>query len=334
MESILAPQRVAIKPKVSVDHGGRRILMDISYVLFLAVYKSFPYIQNGEDVIYATKLTNLREIPIFRRGARYRVIAFGNSKVLSGFMPVQFNTINSEQVSSYNAALPATQLFEADYFVSVLDWLIERDEIPTHVLLSGSIADSTLIKTPWYADDGHLIDTLFPFHYLPRDLTLFLIRSHSRGGVAQYYHKRANAVDQMIADQGYYFIEGQSHFPGDRLPDNFRLESDTPTKEGHFRTVDVDSRLFKKMVELGRLYNIQFIFVPTYCREPQLAPSHDDAALNELLQEYPNFHVYGPEYIKLANQYFSDITHLNPNGAEQYTAVLQTIFQEAIEENR
>ena len=60
--------------------------------------------------------------------------------------------------------------------------------------------------------------------------TLFVFASIGHGGISGFYRECAGIGEQVLRDRGYYFIKGQSHYPGDRLPDEFSLPTDTPDK--------------------------------------------------------------------------------------------------------
>ncbi len=168
------------------------------------------------------------------------------------------------------------------------------------------------------------MDTMFPFRLLPRNLVQFATRSWSRGGLLAYYEECRRQTQAMLAQKGYYFIEGQSHYPGHRLPDNFRLQTDDPSQP-FLRSAATYVPTFQRLTALMERYDIRGIFVPCYFREGQVAPPEPQSALAASLAQYPRFSVKGPDCWLLPNRYFSDITHLNEDGAAYYTRRLWTL---------
>ena len=73
---------------------------------------------------------------------------------------------------------------------------------------------------------------LFPFRNFLRDMTAFLLAAPSHGGLVSYYRESEENERAVIAERGYHLITEQSHFPGGRLPDDFRLD---PTSRRRWR---------------------------------------------------------------------------------------------------
>ncbi|MFA7156733.1 MAG: hypothetical protein WC123_03480 [Bacilli bacterium] len=259
---------------------------------------------------------------IFPYKNKFKIIIFGNSKVLSGFIPKYFDKLTSsnDQVVSYNIGLPGCQ-----HFVHELEILLEKKEIPTHVF----------ITLPWERwekrtrKDSELMNYLFPFRTLPRDIILFALRSTTRGGLKRYYDFAKQSERLMLENRGYYFIEGQSHFPNDILPSDFELASDNPNfqKKRNFST---DGDVFKKLSRFAKEYGIMFFIVPTYYRCGEYAPIFENENNNTLVKNNPSYQILGPEYYLFENKYFSDQTHLNYQGAKLYTENLASLFSRSI----
>jgi hypothetical protein len=110
-------------------------------------------------------------------------------------------------------------------------------------------------------DDDDLMDTLFPFRRFIRNLTLFAIRSKSRGGLVAYYRQGQAYQDEMKAAGGYFFIEGQSHHAGNRLPADFRLDSDDPAV-AETRPVEPKGPVFERLLALRDKAGFRVAFVP------------------------------------------------------------------------
>jgi len=282
------------------------------WLLFAGADRALPYIQPGAEVVYATKTEAIRRGSLFRPEAPVKVVIFGNSQVLTCFQPDLFDSLSQGAVSSYNLGLP-------DYlrFIDHLEDLCQRGERPTHVLLMFPWQDEPKKRfNPFRPgiNDNHWMNTLFPFRKLPRNLVLFALRSRSRGGFHAYYEECRRQTETMLAQKGYFFIEAQSHFPGHRLPDNFRLQKDDPTQPFRW-SAPIDGLAFQRMVALADRYDIRFILVPRYFREGEVAPPELQSAFAAKLAPYPRLSMPGPDCWLLANRYFSDPTHLNREGA-------------------
>lgn len=298
------------------------------YAVLWFVHHRFPYYGEGGRVVTAEKLRHVSDQPIFPNDAPRRVVIFGNSKVLSGFVPDRFDELGGGRVVSYNLGLP-----NAEEFVSVLETLLRAGSVPTDVL----------ITIPWEEppprnplvfvhDDEAMLARLVPFRHIVRDGAIFLRRALRRGGPAALYRETQRDSRQILADRGYYFISGQSHFAGDRLPDDFRVDSDQPEVQ-QLRRPPVDGPVFRRLESLLEQHDIQAWLVPTYYRIGQYAPAGDrpNEALVQALANHPRFHVLGPDYALYPNALFSDRVHLNREGALRHTEYLWSVFAAAAE---
>ncbi len=311
--------------RLLLNHEWRSFLGDLAmamgvvtglWLLFAGINTALPYIGPGADVVYLAKNQLIRSGALFRREAPVKVVIFGNSQVLSGFQPELFDSLSGGSVSSYNLGLPDYLLFIAN-----LEDLCKRGERPTHVLMMFPWPDTPKKSFSLFKpgiDDKRVMDALFPFRRLPRNLVLFAARARSRGGLLTYYRECRRQTQAMLAQKGYYFIEGQSHYPGHRLPDDFRLQKDDPSQP-FLRSAATDVPAFQRMTALMERYDLQVIFVPRYFREGEVAPAEPQSALAARLAQYPRFAVLGTDYWLLPNRYFSDPTHLNGDGAAHFT---------------
>jgi hypothetical protein len=304
--------------------SGTRVIFLLT-ILWLAFYVCsilLPGIKPAGNVVYAAKVKNLCSSVHFPETVKNRILIFGDSRILSGFIPELFDSSN-EVTLSYNFGLPDTV-----HFLSVLETIVESGQIPTHVLLtlgwSPNNYDSADFDSP--DDRRKLIYSLFPFRLLPRDLVLFLIRSRSRGGIIKYYKYGAECVEGMLAERGYYFIEGQSKYPDHRLPEEFRLKKDKPDQILH-RNFDSKSWIFERLRELHVKYDISFYIVPCYYRNGAYAKPLAESSNAKVFRGYRGFRVLGPEYYIYPNKYFSDPAHLNREGAEVYTKELCNLLE-------
>ncbi len=300
----------------------------ILWAIFYGLFRAFPYLSNGAEVIYRSKLDQELHGSIFpaNPGAR-RVLIFGNSRVLAGFVPDIFDHLAAADglnVTSYNSGYPARATF-----VPQLKIMVEN---------KSNVPDILLLTNPWEStrasfnifhplpDDHDIVDRLFPFRYLLRDSLSFLITSREHGGVLNFYRESHLNNTRMLQDRGYYFISEQSHYPNNSLPDNFHLSSDRPDTVD-LRIADVDSRQLLELNEIIRKHHIQCYFVPHYTREGSKAPAPAvDGPFEAILERYTSCKMLGPNYYLYPNHLFSDVEHLNPEGAKAYTEALYRLL--------
>src|ERR1700761_3774747 len=189
------------------------------WVAFYGLYRAFPYVKNGSDIVFSAKLRYEQEGHVFPdHSAKKRVLIFGNSKVLAGFLPAKFDELSG--ATSFNSGFPGS-----DLLLPPLKAMCARGQAP----------DVLLLTLPWDADppkagifnfipDDHAaIAFLFPFRDFVRDMTAFLMNAPSHGGIDNYYRESREYERAVIAERGYHLITEQSHFPGGRLPDDFHL---------------------------------------------------------------------------------------------------------------
>jgi len=303
--------------------SGSRVLflLAILWLTFYLCSRMLPGIRPAQLIVYEAKVHDLCHSVQFTENNKNKILIFGDSRILSGFIPELFD--DSDGVTrSFNFGLPATV-----HFLSVLEDIVQGGQVPTHVFLTvgWSQNNNDILDDTSPDERKQLIDSLFPFRMLPRDLTLFLIRSRSRGGITKYYRFGTQCVKNMLADRGYYFIEGQSKYPNHQLPEGYRLKKDQPDRV-LLRRFDIGSRIFERLRELHDQYGINFYIVPYYYRKGAYAEPPAQSSNAEVFKKYKGFRVLGPEYYLFPNKYFSDPAHLNPEGAEVYTKELRRLL--------
>jgi hypothetical protein len=318
------PSIATAKRTTSSALGWTMVLFALLWAAFYSLERWLPYLKNGSDVVFDAKLRWEQEGQIFPADPRVtRVLIFGNSKILAGFLPELFDQMSSEDhlnVSSFNSGFPGR-----DLFLPQLEAMCQRGQAP-HILLM------TLPWTPdpprrgifhFVTDDHEVIDHLFPFRNLLRDLTAFLLSAPSHGGVLRYYRESQANERQVIAERGYHLITEQSRFPGGRLPDDFHLGSDLPMQRDP-RVAPAESTQIGRLNQLIRQYHMDCYYVPYYLRDGEAAPAAEqDTAFAAQLQVTP-CKLLGPDYYLYPNRLFADQTHLNEGGARVYT---QALFQ-------
>lgn len=292
------------------------LLLAILWGLFDGIYASLPYIRPGAKIIYNAKARAMRHpeagVRLFSTGASVRVLVMGNSKMLAGFNPAVFDQAAGQGVSSFNAGLPQDPRFLPD-----LEAILAREDRPTHVLLTMSWYDPAAQEDS-LTGDGQVMEAIFPFHHLPRDLTLFALRARARGGLKAFYRQGPQSISDMLAARGYYFIEGQSHFADHRLPPDFRLDSDTPHVP-YARVGDASKPEFQRLCTLLHEHHVPAIYVPLHSRVGEFAPATQNDAWARAVAGCAELSILGPDYWLFPNSDFADPVHLNPEGAADYS---------------
>ncbi len=311
-------------PSFGSSSAGWTLLFALAiWLLAFFFYRAAPYLRSGSDVIFSAKLRWERKGDVFPAGrGKTRLLIFGDSKILAGFMPREFDRLAAaagEPVESFNSGFPGM-----DYFLPPLKTLCRRGQAPDVVLMTlvwrGDPPKRDIFH--FISDDHAMIQDLFPFRNLPRDLTAYLMNAPAHGGLLNSYRDAREAASRMVADRGYYLIREQSHFPLGRLPDDFHLASDTPARV-ILRQAPVPSAQLRSFNQVLRQYHIRCFYVPRYMRQGEVAPPPAfNRAFAEALERNSSCRLLGPEYYLYPNRDFSDQTHANAEGARLYTRAL------------
>lgn len=301
---------------------GLALIWAAIWLLANWVNRKLPYLKPGSDTMYEAKSNYLATHQIFAPGKPVKVLVLGNSKILSGFIPDQFDR-EVPGASSFNAGLPASY-----YFLPQLNAMLRDGNVPTHVLYMVEWRD--LQREPrnmWHylPPDKQIMDTLFPFRAFARNASIFLLRSRAFGGPIESYRHSEEQIAKMEAARGYYFIEGQSRFADHRLPANFHLAGD---KGGlvEYRTGATGTKSFAELKALADRYHFKIIVMPYYMRQGERGDPGRNLQIAEALRPFREFAVQGDEYYLFENRYFSDTAHLNPEGAELYTSKIAALM--------
>jgi hypothetical protein len=299
--------------------AGFAFIFAVIWLCFYEVQVRFPYLQTGADVIFQIKLRRERTPHLFKKPDVPGVLFFGNSKGLSGFIPDVFDTAmeaTGQPTESYNLGLPAYS-----YFVDRLKPILAAGNVPQYIIITVAWASN-----PRGADifhfirhDSQIMDELFPFRPLARDMLMAAVASMRTRGSINYYDTNRAIVERMLANRGYFFIYDSSYFPNDQLPANFRSPYDRPQTVNERRSTTSEVE-FQQLNRLLETYHVNCLMVPIYYRVGQHAPPPpQNERLQAELAPYPRMKLIGPDYVLLDNRYFSDAQHLNPDGARFYT---------------
>ena len=331
MELETPPKHVPEVAAPELPDKGRRssaavwtlVLFFAFWLIFYALERGFPFLKNGSDIVFSAKLRLERTGEIFPSDPKVqRVLIFGNSKVLAGFLPSLFDRMAAAgklKVSSFNSGFPGS-----DEFLPELKNLCERGQAPNVLLLTLPWGEDPPRRNLFHLvqDDHAIVEELFPFRFWLRDLTSFLMAASSHGGIRSYYREAQNDAREVVSDRGYYLITEQSRFPGGRIPDDFHLASDQPGRKA-VRAAPAQNMQTKELNQLVRQYHMRCYYVPYYLRIGEAAPP---AAYNQSFAaaaaSATSCTLLGPDYLLYPNRLFSDQTHLNTAGARVYTEAL------------
>jgi hypothetical protein len=300
------------------------------WVLFYAVWANFPYLSSGSEVAFRAKIQAERSGEIFRnpQPGQKKLLIFGSSKILAGFVSQQFDDAaaqNGFSIRCFNSGYPAR-----DSFVPQLKMMTDSGTIPDVLLLTEAWSKAPGPSLFQPIEDEHVVaETIFPFRYLIRDSLSFLSNARQHGGIANYYPLAQRNVEQMMKDGGYYFIAEQSHYEHDRLPDNFS----EPTDNASHVASRVANAQWAQGVELRRMiahYRMVCFYVPAYARQGAVAAAPRNNAAFQAAAEAVGCQVMGADYFSYPNALFSDEIHLNKEGARVFTADLFTTMQAAL----
>ncbi len=328
-ESKAALHSPSAQPGISSALGWTMFLFVFCWLVLYGFFRGLPYVKNGSDVVFGAKLKFEATGKVFPADPHVtRVLIFGNSKILAGFVPAWFDRLSAQShwnVSSFNSGFPGSSLL-----LPPLKTMCERGQAPNVLLLT----------LPWdqdapssgifhlIADDHAVIEKLFPFRNFLRDVTAFLLNAPSRGGIARYYRESEENERAVIAERGYHLITEQSHFPGGRLPEDFHVESDEPAQVRP-RDAGPGSTQSEQLKKLIGQYHITCYYVPFYLRQGEAAPALPyNRSFAAQVAQATSCKLLGPDYYLYPNRLFADQTHLNEDGARVYTEALFELLKE------
>ena len=297
------------------------------YIGLLTVHNMFPYIREGSIIISSEKQGFINTEPIFPPNAKRRLVIFGDSHALSGFIPAFFDELSGGTIYSYNLAIPDNQMF-----MPIMENLISKKQIPTDIFITRPWKELPKKNPLVFIDnDNEIIKKLVPFRYLIRNLTIFWHRSGHRGGIRKLYDESKQSAKEVLENRGYYFVASQSFYKNDELPDDFLYKSDEPDKLYH-RPVPPKNELYNQLTQMLEAHSIKAYFVPIYFRTNSFKPNPEpNVELTKAFENNSNIQVIGPDYFSFPNRMFSDPAHLNRNGAKVYTTKLWELYSKHLQ---
>jgi len=297
------------------------------YIGLYTIQKMFPYIGVGSEIVTNEKLHFIKTESIFPPVAKRRLVIFGDSRVLSGFIPSLFDKLSRGTIYSYNLGIPDTKMF-----IPLMENIINRGQIPTDIFITIPWQELTKKNPLVFIDnDNEIIKKLVPFRYLIRNLSIFMNRSRYRGGVRKLYDESKQSAKEVLENRGYYFIAGQSLYKNDELPDDFSFTSDQPDKYCP-RGVPPKNELYKKLTHMLEAHSINAYFVPIYSRTGACKPNPEpNVELTKAFENNSRIQVIGADYFSFPNKLFSDPVHLNRNGAKVYTTKIWELYSKHLQ---
>lgn len=167
--------------------GSTLLLFAFAWAAFFALERWLPYLENGSDVVFYAKLQWEHKGQVFPADPRVtRVLLFGNSKILAGFVPAWFDQASAQEhlnVSSFNSGFPGS-----DLFLPPLDAMCSKGQAPNVLLLT----------LPWSPDPTRrgIFHFTGPDYYLYPN-RLFADQTHLNEAGARMY---TQALFQLLKD--------------------------------------------------------------------------------------------------------------------------------------
>jgi len=117
------PETSAVAAEASGNEGRKAAWLvarglagfTVLWLIFYGTYRTFPYLTSGAEVLYQSKLRQEMSGNMFPANTRARrVVIFGDSKIMAGFIPSVFDSLAAADglsASSYNSGYPARSEF-------------------------------------------------------------------------------------------------------------------------------------------------------------------------------------------------------------------------------
>ena len=278
----------------------------------------------------------------FKASGSLRVAAFGDSRIMGGFVPRQFDMEavlpDGRPVESFNFGVAGDTRF-----LDELEALIAHGMTPDIILVGD--ASWPAEKPAWTflepSDDQHLVNVLFPFRNLPRDVILAIAKAGaSPTRMRAMYEERAMHLREVAADAGVFRVPcprctrraihgarrdaaGTDAVPH-ALPPDFQAPGDSPRSD-YVRPAP-RGPTFVRLDSILIANDIILLFIPSFFRVGEFAPPPPgpDSAFTALL----NVHevAIGSPYVLLDPTLFFDEHHLNAKGGAVYTTIVAQLF--------
>ncbi len=281
------------------------------------------------------------------------VVFLGNSIQLAGLKPDVFDAALKGKTESFNLALPALPIGPGYFAVKEMTESWGRPDVIVVRLVGDSgkepgLFDYNAIQGMGFPGEFlsyllHRQNKIFALNYLvPLRMYTNETFRYLKDLVFDPAHiektrlRNAAVLEQLVRDRGWYYVEQQKIFEDGKLPDNYELATSTaalaPIPPGNFDWAS--DPYLRKFFDFALANNIQVLLVGSVFRSGTSGLySGKSAAFVEIPKAYPNVRVSSDSWQNklLPNRFFSDKTHLNPDGAKVYSEMIARDFAEAFE---
>ena len=321
------------------------VMMGLNYLGVRAgkIYK------DGAALVCETKRNMVRSGAFHYEKDKINVLFMGTSQILAGIVPTFFDELSGGRTLSYNLALPALPI-SSSYFV-LKDYL-EKNPAPKWIIMQLHInrcRTCTLIS--YYSNQGLIswgevfslftetqvkqivLGYIFPFKmykfFTPRYL---YHRIFHPAQIRQIQENNRAILSRMMGERGYYFIEEQAVSPDNRLPDDFgEMEKISAAPQQGVEYDPFIDPYIEKFFDLTRENGINVLLVqPVYRQNQVLQYEKIPLQFEMILKKYDHVSLakQGWKLRRYENRFFSDRTHLNRDGARQFTREIYLEFCE------
>ena len=305
--------------------------------------------KDGAAQVCETKRNLARSGALYYEKDKINVLFMGTSRILAGIVPTFFDELSGGRTLSYNFALPALPI-GSSYFM--LEDYLEKNPSPQWIIMQLHINRCRICTLfNYYSNQGLIgwgeifslfmesqskniaINYIFPFKMYAFFTVQYLYnRIFHPSRLRQLQEDNRAILSRMIQERGYYFIEEQAVSPDNRLPADFgemgKISADTRERMEYDPFNDP---YVEKFFDLTRENGVKVLLVqPVYRQNQVLQYEKIPLQFEMILKEYD--HVFlakqGWKLKHYENRFFSDQTHLNRDGARQFT---REIYQEFCE---
>jgi hypothetical protein len=326
--------------KLATFVAGNAVVL---WALDRGVLRAASVYKDGASIICESKREAVREGTLGPREGAVNVVILGDSRILAGAIPTRFDAEVGHGVYSANLALPA---LPTGAQLSVLRDLVARNGAPRY-LIAYLRADSrrTNVLFDHYAVEGGSFAEILSHAVTRRDSAILagyfnpIIRYDELvpqyiwdslrrpAAIADRRAANSRVVAQMLDDRGYYYIAEQRKFPSGSLPDDFDGGPDSDDAETAYDEDPYVAAFF----DFAASHGISVLLTEPPVRE-RAAPARETmpAHYHTILARYPNVHMArdGWQRKRYPNRLFSDVTHVNPQGAALFTSAMAGEFLE------
>lgn len=307
-----------------------------------AVLHAVKIYNDGAGIVCAAKRVAVRDGRLGGKPGATNIVSLGDSRVLAGMIPDVFDAAVGRGVYSTNLALPALPIGPDLY---VLRDYVERSGAPAFVILYLRPTGKEEVFFDHYANQGSTLAEVLSYAFERRDTGVLMSRLNPMAMYDYPFREwlrdailRPQAIDalrasneaivtQMLLDRGYYNIREQQLFSNGRVPDDFETSPWPPEEPFELD----DDPYMPAFFEYARAQGIHVLLVEVPSRRPLAAERNAmPNYYRDALERYANVRMAKEAWRvkKYPNRLFSDVTHVNPEGAALFTRRVAEEFLE------